>query len=217
MMEIRAREDAGGGVSAVILAGGVSRRLGRDKALEPFAGEALIRRVFGRMRRVAERVVVVVNDERRAEALRLHLPADVAFAVDEFPNKGSLGGVFSGLNAAGTEWAVFCACDMPFVNPEVYRLLLSKREGCDAVVPVVDGWPEPVHAAYSRKCLEAMRDKILANRLKIAGFFDDVSVRLVDEDEIRERDPRLLSFFNINTEDDLRTARRLAADEERRA
>ena len=185
--------------------------------MEPFAGEALIQRVFGRMRRVAERVVVVVNDERRAEALKAHLPRDAAFAVDEFPNKGSLGGVFSGLNAAGTEWAVFCACDMPFVNPEVYRLLLSKREGFDAVVPVVDGWPEPVHAAYSRRCLDAMRDKILANRLKIAGFFDDVSVRFADEEEIRERDPRLLSFFNINTEDDLRTARRLAADEERRA
>lgn len=178
--------------------------------MEPFAGEALVRRVFGRMRRVSERVVAVVNDELRADALNAHLPDDAVFAVDEYPGKGSLGGIFSGLNAAGTEWAVFCACDMPFVNPEVYRLLLSKRDGCDAVVPVVDGRPEPVHAAYSRRCLEPMRAKILADDLKITGFFEDVTVRFVEEDEIRERDPRLLSFFNINTESDLRTALRLA-------
>ena len=184
--------------------------MGRDKALEPFAGEPLVRRALGRLRRVSERVVVVVNDEGRAGALMPHLPSDAVFAVDEYPGKGSLGGIYSGLKAAGTEWAVFCACDMPFVNPEVYRLLLSKREGCDAVVPVVDGRPEPVHAAYSRRCLDAMKAKILADDLKIARFFDDVSVRFVEEDEIRERDPQLLSFFNINTESDLRTALSLA-------
>ena len=210
MMDIRARDDD---LSAVMLAGGLSRRLGRDKAVEPFGGEAMIRRVAGRLRRVAGRVVAVVNDEARAEALAAHLPDDVVFAADEYPDKGSLGGLFTGLNAAGTEWAVFCACDMPFVNPDVFRLLLSKREGADAVVPVVDGRPEPVHAAYSRRCLEPMRDKILANRLKISGFFEDVRVRYVEESEIRERDPDLLSFFNINTESDLRTALRLAGAE----
>ncbi len=212
MMDIRARDAAD--ISAVMLAGGASRRLGRDKAVEPFGGEALVGRVHGRLRRVAERVVAVVNDGRRADALAARLPDDVVFAVDEYPDKGALGGLFTGLKAAGTEWAVFCACDMPFVNPDVFRLLLSKRDdGVDAVVPVVDGRPEPVHAAYSRRCLEAMRDKILANRLKISGFFEDVRVRYVDEGEIRERDPRLLSFFNINTESDLRTALRLADDE----
>ena len=190
--------------------------MGRDKAVEPFAGEPMIRRVERRMRRVSERLVVVVNDDARAAELAGRLPDDVVFAADEYPGAGSLGGIFTGLNAANAEWAVFCACDMPFVDPDVYRLLLSKREGADAVVPVVDGRPEPVHAAYSRRCLEPMREKILADELKIAGFFNDVAVRFVEEREIREVDPRLLSFFNINTESDLRTALRIAADDAER-
>ncbi len=198
-------------VTAVVLAGGMSRRLGRNKALEPFEGETLIRRVIGRMRQVSSRIVVVVNNQSRVA--ELSLPEDVRAVVDEYPSSGSLGGIFSGLHAASTEWAVFCACDMPFLDPDLYAMLLSNRAGFDAVVPVLGGRPEPIHAAYSRRCLKPIRSKILADDLKIAGFYDDVAVRYVEEDEIRAIDPRLLSFFNINTESDLRAASALAEKE----
>ena len=194
-------------VTAVILAGGMSRRLGRNKALEPFQGEPLIHRVIGKMGRVASNIIVVANDvERVAE---LDLSPDVIPVIDEYPGKGSLGGIYTGLNAAPTEWAVFCACDMPFPSPRLYRALLSNREANDAVVPVVDGRPEPIHAAYSRACLEAIREKLVADRLKISGFFDDVRVCYFTEDKVREIDPDLLSFFNINTQKDLEKANRI--------
>ena len=196
------------GATAVILAGGMSRRLGRNKALEPFEGEPLIRRVIARMRQVGESLIVVVNEPERAA--ELDLPDDVAAEVDRYPGMGSLGGILTGLVTARTEWSAFCACDMPFLNVRLYRCLLSLRDGCDAVVPVVDGRPEPTHALYSRICIEPIRERIVAHDLKISSFFEDVRVRLVPEEEIRGIDPDLLSFFNVNTQQDLDTAIDLA-------
>ena len=198
-------------VTAVILAGGMSRRLGRNKAVEMFDGETLIRRAIRRMRQVAGNITVVVNNSNRI--VELDLPDDVTAVIDEYPGKGPLAGIYTGLNASSTEWAVFCACDMPFLSPLLYRALLSNRDTCDAVVPIVDGRPEPVHAAYSRACLGPIREKLAANDLKIAGFFQDVSVRYFTEDEVRAIDPDLLSFFNINTQQDLETAVSLASAE----
>ena len=198
-------------ITAVVLAGGMSRRLGRNKAVELFDGETLIRRAIGRMRQVARNIMVVANDESRVA--ELDLPNDVAAVLDEYPGKGPLAGIYTGLNASSTEWAVFCACDMPFLSPNLYRALLSNRDRYDAVVPIVDGRPEPVHAAYSRACLGPIGDKLVANDLKIAGFFQNVSVRYFSEDELRAIDPNLLSFFNINTQQDLEMAVSLAASE----
>lgn len=195
-------------VTAVILAGGMSRRLGRNKALEPFQGEPLIRRVIQRIGQVASNIIIVANDDERVA--ELDLPGHITPVIDEYPGKGSLGGIYTGLKAAPTEWAVFCACDMPFPSPRLYRALLSNREANDAVVPVVDGRPEPIHAAYSRACLGPIREKLTADRLKISGFFDDVRVRYFTEDRVREIDPDLLSFFNINTQQDLEKANQIA-------
>ena len=186
----------------------MSRRLGRNKALEPFQGEPLIHRVIRRMGQVASNIIVVANDSERVS--ELDLPGDVTPVIDEYPGKGSLGGIYTGLNAALTDWAIFCACDMPFPSPTLYRALLANRDDNDAVVPVVESRPEPIHAAYSRVCLEPIREKLAADRLKISGFFEDVRVCYFTEDRVREIDPDLLSFFNINTQKDLEKANRVA-------
>ncbi len=196
--------------TAVILAGGMSRRLGRNKAIEPFQGEPLIRRVIRIMSQVAPNIIVVANDDERVA--ELDLPDNVIPIIDEYPGKGSLGGIYTGLHAAPTEWSVFCACDMPFLNAQLYRALLSSRDMSDAVVPILDDRPEPVHAAYSRACLESIREKLDANDLKISGFFKNVTVRYFTEDQVRAIDPDLLSFFNINTQQDLEKATRIVTE-----
>ena len=198
----------GSGVTAVVLAGGMSRRLGRNKALEPFEGEPLIRRVIARMGQVGESVSVIVNEPERVH--ELNLPVGVTSSVDRYPGKGSLGGIVTGLLTSATDWSAFCACDMPFVNTRLYRHLTSLRDGYDAVVPVVEGRPEPTHALYSRVCIGPIEGRIRADDLKISSFFSEVRVRLVPEDEIRRFDPDLLSFFNVNTQEDLETAVTLA-------
>ena len=198
-------------ITVVILAGGQSRRLGRDKAVEPFAGEPLIRRVIRRASEavVTQRVVVVVADPARAAAL----PLDDSHrtAVDVFPDCGSLGGIYTGLNASSTEWALVTACDMPFLSAPLLADMAGLRDGVDAVVPVVDGRPEPTHALYSRRCLPVIENRLRAGQLKISGFFDDVAVRYLPENDVRRFDPDLLSFFNINRPEDLSRAMELVS------
>jgi molybdopterin-guanine dinucleotide biosynthesis protein A len=197
------------GVSAVVLAGGMSRRLGRNKALEPIGGQPLIFRITERLAKIAEELVVVVNEAERATVLPL--PPGAKVTVDRYPGKGSLGGLFTGLSAATQPWAVMVACDMPFLSVALLRHMLSLREGHDAVVPVVEERPEPLHALYSTRCLPFMERRLQADDLKIARFFDEVHVCYVPEAELRRLDPELQSFFNINTQEDVDRAVALAA------
>ena len=198
-------------VTGVILAGGMSTRLGRDKAVEPLAGQPLIGRVLSMLSGVTDESVVVVNDEHRGA--ELPLPADTIVAVDAYPGSGSLGGIFTGLKAAGSEWALVVACDMPFLNPALLTRMLELRDGYDVVAPVLDGRPEPTHALYSKVCLPHMEKRLQDGKLKITGFFEQVRVRYIAEDEVDRLDPGRLSFFNINTQDDLDRANSLVAAE----
>ena len=188
-------------ISGIVLAGGMSRRLGRDKAVEPVGGEPLITRVLRRLSQVTDQTVVVVNEIGRASALPLNEASTVA--VDAYPGKGSLGGIFTGLSASEADWGLVVACDMPFLNVELFRRMLSVRDGSDAVVPVVEGRPEPTHAVYSRACLPYIERRLKADDLKISRFFDEVRVRFLAEAEVDSLDPERLSFFNVNTQADL--------------
>lgn len=198
-------------VTGIILAGGRSRRLGRDKAVEPFGGQPLIRRVIERVAPLTSEIVVVVADSARGDSLPLD--ADHRIALDIFPEGGSLGGIFSGLTAASNQWGLVVACDMPFLNSGLLKHMLAQREDWDAVVPQPGSFPEPTHALYSRACLPYMETRLRANDLKISGFFDQVRVRYLAQEEIETFDPALHSFFNVNSPEDLERARELAVSE----
>ena len=201
--------------SGIVLAGGRSRRLGRAKALEPFQGEPLIRRVIDRLSRITDDLVFVVNDHEQASALPISSrDTDLTYeiVIDKYPDGGSLGGIYTGLLAANSQWAFVVACDMPFLNVELMRHMLSMRDGQDVVVPRTDGYPEPTHALYSKSCLPFIEKRLKRDDLKIARFFDEIRVRFLDEAEVRGLDGDLLSFFNVNTQDDLDRALTLAAE-----
>ena len=187
--------------TAIVLAGGMSRRLGRDKAQEVIAGERMIDRIIRILRSCADEIIVVVSDKQRERDLRL--PRYVNIATDIYPNTGSLGGIYSGLNAATNDWCFVAACDMPFLNHALVDYLISYRKGFDAVIPILDGRPEPLHALYSKSCVLAIKKQLLANDLKIARFFPMQKVCFVEEEKIRIKDPELRSFLNINTQEDL--------------
>ena len=195
-------------ISGIVLAGGMSSRLGRDKAVELIGDEPLIARVIGRLSRVSEEIVVVVNEIERASALPL--PESARVVVDTHPGKGPLGGIFTGLSAVDGDWGIVVACDMPFLNVELLKHMLALRDGFDAVVPVRAGHPEPTHALYSKVCLPHIERKLKVDDLKIASFFGDVRVRFVAEEDIIRLDPERLSFFNVNTQQDLERAQSLA-------
>jgi molybdopterin-guanine dinucleotide biosynthesis protein A len=192
-------------VSGVILAGGAGRRLEKNKALERIGGKALIERVVDSLAPLTTEVLAVVARPEQATALRL--PPSVRVVSDRYPGGGSLGGIFTGLEACAEPWSLVVACDMPFLNRELLRHLMAQSSNVDAVIPRLGGQPEPLHALYSQACLAPMERMLRAGQLKIAPLFEAVRVRYVDEETIDRIDPRHLSFFNINTPADLEEAR----------
>ena len=201
-----------GPISAVVLAGGRSRRLGRDKAIEPVGGVPLVRRVIGAVGAVASEVLVVVAEPEQAAGMPL--PRSARVVRDLYPDSGSLGGIYTGLSAAGGPWALVVACDMPFLSPDLLSAMARERDGCDAVVPLIEDRPEPTHALYSRRCLAPMRGNLDAGVLKIAAFYDSVRVKYLPQRAAEDVDPGLWSFFNVNTARDLQTAVARAAETE---
>lgn len=188
------------GVSAAVMAGGKSRRMGRDKAwLDLGDGRPIVRRVIEVLREVADEVFVVANDERyRSLGLRI--------VPDRFPEGGALGGIATGVGAATYDRVLVAACDMPFLRPGVFRLLVERSEGHDAVVPRIGGEFETLHALYTKACLAPMERALAAGKMRVISFFGDVRVLALDEDELKAVDPDLRSFTNVNTPEELRAA-----------
>lgn len=192
--------------SAVVLAGGASRRMGRDKRMLPWGEDALgrprtlLQSVVDTLADVADDVIVVANDRPEVERARV--------VPDAIPGSGSLGGILSGIEAARHERVFVAAADMPFVNVALVRDLLGRLEGHDAVVPIVGSRPEPLHAVYGPAVATAARRQIERGQLKIALAFEGLDVVRVPEAELRELDPGLRSFRNVNTPEDYAGARR---------
>jgi len=134
--------------------------------------------------------------------------------VDLYPGKGALGGIYTGLASADSFYSLVVGCDMPFLNRDLLSYIIDHISNFDAVVPKVHGMLEPLHAVYSKGCLEPIRKMIEQDRLEISHLYNLVKTRYVGEDEIAKFDSQYLSFFNINTLADLKKAKQLIKQEE---
>jgi molybdopterin-guanine dinucleotide biosynthesis protein A len=176
---------------------------GRPKALMELGGQRIIDRVARVVRQVADDVLIVTNTPELYAFLGLPM------VPDAFPNGGSLGGIYSGLRAASGEAAFTVACDMPFLLPEVARLVTARAGEADVVAPRVAGQWETLHACYGKACLPPIEARLRAGRLKIIGFFDEVRVLAIPASEVaRYRAPEVV-FMNVNTPEELEAARAL--------
>ncbi len=191
-------------ITGVIQAGGKSTRMGgRPKALMELGGRRIIERVADVVRAVADDVLIVTDTPDLYASLGLPM------VPDAFPDHGSLGGIYSGLRAASGEAAFTVACDMPFLMAEVARLVTRRAAEADAVAPRVGTQLETLHACYAKSCLAPIEARLREGRLKVAGLYGDVRVLEISEAEVaRYRSPEIV-FMNINTPEDLETARRL--------
>jgi len=196
--------------SAVILAGGAGRRIGGDKAAMEFLGRTMIERVVDRVRNVALDVVVVVRDEPQRRRIQRLVP-DVSIVCDPVSGYGPVAGLAAGMEAARGDWSLAAGCDLPFICPEVFDVLFRLAEGHDAAVPKrEDGVLEPLHAVYrSGPMAEACRRAMVGGERRIVAPLETLRVNQVPVDRLRSADLRLLSFFNVNTKEDLREARQV--------
>jgi molybdopterin-guanine dinucleotide biosynthesis protein A len=194
-------------VTGVIQAGGASTRMGgRPKALLEIGGRRIIERVLDVVAPVVDDVLIVTNTPELYGFLNLPMVADA------YLGHGSLGGIFSGLAAARGEAAFTVACDMPFLHPEVARLVVARAGEGDVVIPRVGEQLETMHAVYGKACLAPIEARLSAGRLKIVGFFDSVRVVEIDEAEVaRHRAPEVV-FMNVSTPEELARAQALAAE-----
>lgn len=128
---------------------------------------------------------------------------DLPIFPDVYPGNGPLGGIFTALKAAQFAHVLVVACDMPWLNPQLLHYLISLKDSADVIVPRWDKFPEPLHAIYNKKCLAPIESKIRAGKLKITGFYADVTVCFIEQEEIMRYDPQGRSFTNVNTPEDL--------------
>jgi molybdopterin-guanine dinucleotide biosynthesis protein A len=191
-------------ISGIVLAGGQSSRLGIDKSFINVNGQSLIERIVAKLTRLSDDVIIVTNSPDEYDHLEARLVGDI------YPGKGALGGIYSGLRAAANAYSLVVACDMPFLDLNLLRYMIILAREHDVVIPRIGGLPEPLHAIYSKNCLEPI-DRLLARGgLKIIDFFSEVRVRYVEEGEVDIFDPQHLSLFNVNTLNDLEEMKKLA-------
>jgi len=196
----------------VILAGGFSRRLGQDKGLIDLAGKPLILHVVDRVSKVVDETVVVVGScvqKEKFESLSGHKANVVA---DKHEAQSPLVGALTGFESAKGEYSLLLPCDTPFISSQIAQFLLDTCVNKGAVIPRwPSGYIEPLQAAYQTKlALTAAKEALEQGKLDLRSMIARLRrVRYISTVVLRQMDPKLLTFFNINTLGDLKRAESL--------
>lgn len=194
--------------SVAIMAGGKSSRMGTDKSFVELHGKPMIEHLIEQVSNLGQSETLLITN-RPDDYAHLGLP----MVGDVFPDSGSLGGIYTAVYNSKFQDVLIIACDMPFVKPDFLGYMLDLRAEekgpYDVIVPRVDNYPEGLHAIYSKGCLAPIKKSIAMDRLKVISFYDEVCVRYLDEPEFQSFDPKGLSFFNVNTPEQLAEAQRL--------
>ncbi len=187
--------------TALILAGGESRRMGQDKANLLLGGQTLLQRISDIVKPLFTDVIVSTRQPRDG--------CDLQQVIDDPAHAGPLAGLAAGLEQAKTPWVFAVACDMPFISAQLVEHLATFREGVDAVVPVVEGHPQPMAAFYATRSLGDLREILAGSgRHSLRELLDRLQVRYVDESEMRAADLR--SFFDLDTPEDVALAKNVS-------
>ncbi|MGB9791026.1 MAG: molybdenum cofactor guanylyltransferase [Thermacetogeniaceae bacterium] len=184
--------------SGIILAGGSSSRMGRDKSLIVYEQQTLIERTVNELQRVVDDLVIASN-----HTSRYNIPGTVE-VPDVYPGMGPLAGIHAGLKRVKHHYAFVISCDLPLFKAELAAYLLELSPGYDVVVPQLDGYFEPLCAVYSKNCIDPIETCLKAGEKKIITFYPQVRVLPVGREEIeRIGNPEEL-FYNLNTPEDYR-------------
>lgn len=194
-------------ISCIILAGGKSLRLGRDKVLERVGNTSLLEQAISRIDSLSKDIIIVTAKERTFAPLADN--PKIKIVSDIFPGQGSLGGIYTGLVKSDSFYNLVVAADMPFLNEALLRYMIEVSDGFDFVLPRVKNLFEPLHAIYSKNCIAPIKSILEQGKKVIIELFNYVKVRYIEAGEVDRFDPQHLSFFNINTKEDLELAKKM--------
>jgi molybdopterin-guanine dinucleotide biosynthesis protein A len=180
--------------------------MGKDKRFLKVGAQTLFDRVLDSLEPLFEEVIVSVAVESDRLAVRGH-----RVVPDALPNCATLGGVYSGLAASAQEWVFAVACDMPFLNPSVIRILANGRNDVDFVMARFNSRVQPMHAFYRRTCLPVLAKMAQAGDFRLQGLISNQTLHglVLTDSEVIHAAEEELSFLNVNTPEDLDRARRM--------
>jgi molybdopterin-guanine dinucleotide biosynthesis protein A len=183
-------------MTAVILAGGKSSRMGSNKAFLKLKGKTFIERQIDLLREMFDEIFISANTPSEYESLNLPVFKDI------YPEKGPLCGIYTSLVNSGSFNTFMLACDMPFVEPGLIKYLKELTKEYDVVVPKSERGLEPLHAFYSKNCIDPIKRELDADNLRIISFFPHVNVKIVELDNLTSPDSFINSIKNLNTRDE---------------
>ena len=186
-------------MTGIILAGGKNRRIGTNKAFLVVNGARIIDRTVRIFKNIFAEVIIVTNEPLA------YLDQNVTLVTDIFPDKGALGGLYSGLFFASREWAFVCACDMPFINNHFIEYMIRQVGSYDIVSADAGDGLQPMHAVYNKKILPEMKSMLDQEKLKIACLYKSSRTLTIRGDVLDTFDPGRKMFLNVNTYNDLQT------------
>ena len=193
-------------ITGVLLAGGKSTRMGRDKRMLTVGGKSLFHHGLEKMESLFSEVIVVVAE---ITSVVENLKAQVV--TDLIPDRGSAGGLYTGLFYASNPHIFAVACDMPFLDSAVIRHMCTFARSTDIVMVKLAMGLQPMHGVYSKRCLPPLEDMVKTERLCIQDLVhrNDLTATILDEETIKVIDPGCLSFVNVNTPADLEFATKM--------
>lgn len=188
-------------ITAILLAGGISSRMGgKNKALLEIGGKKIIQRELEILEGLFKEIIVITNTFDQYAFLGKPMFSDIRSGY------GSLGGIYTGLVYCSNEYGFALACDMPFLNENLVSYICERSLGHDVTVPKIDEHFEPLHAVYSRNCVQRMENLISDGDLKIIDLFDGLDILEIHKSELEQIDPELNSILNVNSPTDFTSA-----------
>jgi molybdopterin-guanine dinucleotide biosynthesis protein A len=195
--------------AAIILAGGLSRRFGIDKCMIKLMEKPLVFYVYGEISGIVDEVIVVAGSFERRNMYSHDFPSNAKIVVDERNCQSPLVGALTGFMNSRAEYSVLLPCDTPFVSKGIINYLFRASLGFDAVIPRwPNGYLEPLQAVYrTESALDATRMALGKGEVRLKSMISLLKrVKYVPTKIIKQVDPHLLTFFNVNTPADLKRA-----------
>lgn len=184
-------------VSAVLLAGGKGSRMNyQNKALLSFKGKNFLEILISELEDTADEILIS-QQEHKAEGAE-----GFSSVPDNYPYCGPLSGIEAGLSCCKNEILIVAACDMPMLKKELFIILLQYIEHYDAVIPIVNGKPEPLAAVYQKKIRKKVRIQLQQGIFCVKNLLDQLNTRYID---VKEYGFGTEAFKNINTVEDYQT------------